>query len=175
MPAMRGRKTSLVVDLPASDRIVIEQWQRSTTIGAGLARRGLVLLLLTEGLSLTTIARQCRMTERQIRKWILRYLDHGLDGLKDRSGRGRKPLFAPCGDDKAANLEIVSEALFSLLHSPPSSHRINRTSWKMDDVQRVLQKQGIPVSLPTISQIIRNAGYGWRSQGDCAMMGSLGQ
>jgi hypothetical protein len=76
------------------------------------------------------------MTERHARKWIHRYLDHGLDGLKDKTGRGRKPLFAPHGDDKTANLKIISEALFTLLHSPPSSHGINRTSWKMDPLFR---------------------------------------
>lgn len=38
--------------------------------------------------------------------------------------------------------ERTRQAVFALLHSPPSSHGLNRTSWKMADLQRILRGRG---------------------------------
>ena len=42
----RGRKSSLRIVLSPEERATLDRWQRSTTIAAGLARRGNILLLL---------------------------------------------------------------------------------------------------------------------------------
>lgn len=94
---MRGRKTSLVVRLSQTHRNELERWQRSTTVSAGLARRARVVLLLDEGHTFAAAARICGLTVRNARKWVLRYLDQGLAGLRDKPGRGRKPVFSPRG------------------------------------------------------------------------------
>ena len=49
-----------------------------------------------------------------------------------------------------------------MIHSPPSEHNINRTSWKFEDICRCLSQQGVHVSKNLISKIIRKAGYKWR-------------
>ena len=41
---VRGRKTNLVVCLTPEQRDILESWQRSITIPAGLARRGRIIL-----------------------------------------------------------------------------------------------------------------------------------
>ena len=92
---MRGRKTSLVVQLSASHRSELERGQRSTTLPAGVTRRARVVLLLDEGQSFAAAARLCDLTVRNARKWVLRYLNQGLAGLRDKPGRGRKPVFSP--------------------------------------------------------------------------------
>jgi hypothetical protein len=92
---MRGRKTGLVVRLSEADRQELERWQRLTTLSAGMARRARVVLLLAEGHSFATAARLCDLTVRNARKWVLRYLAQGLAGLRDKPGRGRKPVFSP--------------------------------------------------------------------------------
>jgi hypothetical protein len=38
--------------------------------------------------------------------------------------------------------ERTRQAVFALLHSPCSSYALNRTSWKMTDLQRILREQG---------------------------------
>jgi hypothetical protein len=53
-------------------------------------------------------------------------------------------------------------AIFALLHSPPSAHNINRTTWKMDDLRKVLKRQGYSLSAGTIRKVIRAAGFRWR-------------
>ena len=94
---MRGRKTSLVVQLSPEHRNELQRWLRSTTMSAGMACRARVILLLAEGQSFAAAARICGLTVRNTRKWVLRYLNLGLAGLRDKPGRGRKPVFSPRG------------------------------------------------------------------------------
>lgn len=57
----------------------------------------------------------------------------------------------------------MKNAVFAVLHSPPSSHGINRTTWKIADIQRVVREQTLkPVSRNVIGTIIKDAGYQWR-------------
>ena len=91
----RGRKSQLVLTLSAEQRYELESWQRSTTLGAGLARRGRIILLLADGQSVSDVARQVAMGRRHIYKWVERFKAQGLRGLYDKPGRGRKPDFSP--------------------------------------------------------------------------------
>jgi hypothetical protein len=45
----RGRKSSLRIVLSSEEQATLERWQRSTTIAAGLVRRGKIILLLAAG------------------------------------------------------------------------------------------------------------------------------
>jgi transposase len=58
--------------------------------------------------------------------------------------------------------EAVKEAIFSLLHEPPSNYGINRTSWKMADFCQVLREKGQPACPQVIRKITKAAGYRWR-------------
>ncbi len=86
---MRGRTTQLSITLSPEDRILLESWQRSTTIQAGLARRGRIILLLSEGASISHISRTVGIRRRFIYKWVERFQALGIGGLNDKSGRGR--------------------------------------------------------------------------------------
>jgi hypothetical protein len=92
---MRGRKTSLRVVLTAQERSHLEQRLRSTTTSLGLARRYRAILEVANGLSLVAVARLVDLTEKHVRKWVQRFLKDRLEGLRDRPGRGRKPVFSP--------------------------------------------------------------------------------
>jgi transposase len=84
-----GRKTSFTIHLTPAQRQTLLVWQRSTTISAGLARRGRIILLLADGVTITDIATAVGMSRRHIYKWVQRFLLQGLEGLQDRPGRGR--------------------------------------------------------------------------------------
>ena len=96
---MRGRKTSLRIVLTAEERIELQRRLRCTTTPAGLARRARVILNVADGLALVQVARLVGMTEKHVRKWTRRFLERRLEGLHDRPGRGRKPVFSPRGRD----------------------------------------------------------------------------
>lgn len=96
---MRGRKTSLCVVLTAEERDQLERVLRCTTTSLGLARRCRAILEVADGVPLVSVARFADLTEKHVRKWVQRFLNDRLDGLNDRPGRGRKPVFSPRGGD----------------------------------------------------------------------------
>jgi hypothetical protein len=110
----RGRKTSLVIILGHSpqERATLERWQRSTTMAAGLARRGRMILLLAERSSQSQVAQWVGVQRGVVRKWAKRFLAHRLDGLVDTPGRGAKGGFSPGGRDprRAAGLRASRSA-----------------------------------------------------------------
>jgi transposase len=52
-----------------------------------------------------------------------------------------------------------TEAVFRTLHAPPSTYGINRTSWRLVDLRRILKQEGLPICRSYISQITKDAGY----------------
>jgi len=56
-----------------------------------------VILGVADGLALVQVARMVGMTEKHVRKWTTRFLPSRLEGLHERPGRGRKPVFSPRG------------------------------------------------------------------------------
>ena len=86
----RGRKTSLTIRLTPAERQTLLAWQRATIIPAGVARRGRIILLLANGVTITDIAATVGMSRRHTYKWIQRFVQEGLEGLEDKPGRGRR-------------------------------------------------------------------------------------
>jgi Helix-turn-helix domain len=94
----RGRKTSLTITLTPEERQTLLAWQRSTTIRSGLLRRARLILLLADGVAITTIAAMVGISRRFVYEWAQRFLAQGVDGLADKPGRGRVPRQAtPAG------------------------------------------------------------------------------
>lgn len=92
---VRGRKTNLVVDLTPEERVTLEAWQRSTTIRAGTARRGRIILLMAQGASISQVSRTVGIRRRFIYKWVNRFQDQGVTGLTDKPGRGQNNHLHP--------------------------------------------------------------------------------
>jgi hypothetical protein len=84
----RGRKTSLSIQFTPEERIILESWQRSPSIRAGLVRRGCIILILADGYSISQISRTVGIRRRFIYQWAYRFLEERLPGLADRPGRG---------------------------------------------------------------------------------------
>jgi hypothetical protein len=96
---MRGRKTSVRVVLTTLERAELEQRLRFMSTSLGLARRCRAILGVADGLPLVEVGRLVNLTEKHVRKWVQRFLKDRLEGLRDRPGRGRKPVFSPQGRD----------------------------------------------------------------------------
>src|SRR5881397_1400489 len=65
----RGRKTALTIRLAADERHTLMAWQRSTTIPAGRARRGRIILLVADGVPISHIADTVGISRRFVYKW----------------------------------------------------------------------------------------------------------
>jgi biotin operon repressor len=86
----RGRKTSFTIRLTPTERQTLLMWQRATTISAGLARRGRIILLLADGVTVTDITATVGMSRRHTYKWIQRFVQEGLEGLEDKPRHDRR-------------------------------------------------------------------------------------
>jgi hypothetical protein len=91
----RGRKTSLAIRLTPAERLTLQAWQRATTIPAGRARRGRIILLLEEGRTISAIAATVGVSRRFVYKWVQRFLAQGVAGLADKPGRGSRRVLPP--------------------------------------------------------------------------------
>src|SRR5437870_3749317 len=86
----RGRKTSLTIHLTPAERQTLLAWQRATTISAGRARRGRIILLVADRVSISDVAATVGISRRFIYKWVQRFVQEGLEGLTDKPGRGQR-------------------------------------------------------------------------------------
>jgi biotin operon repressor len=86
----RGRKTSLTIRLTSAQRQTLLAWQRATTISAGHARRGRILLLLADGVPISAIAATVGISRRFVYKWVQRFLEQGVEGLANTAKRGHR-------------------------------------------------------------------------------------
>ena len=85
----RGRTTSLTIYLTPAERRTLLAWQRSTTtISAGRARRGRIILLVADGVPIAHVATTVGINRRFVYKWVQRFLAKGVEGLADKQGRG---------------------------------------------------------------------------------------
>ncbi len=85
----RGAQTTLRLRLSGAERQTLRAWQRSTTIPAGYARRGRIILQLADGMPISQIATTVGVSRPLVYKWARRFLQDGLVGLADKPGRGR--------------------------------------------------------------------------------------
>jgi len=115
-------------------------------------RRALAVIASRSGLR-TSVA--CRVL-KQCRQSYARSVH-----LFESGGAAR--LFAPrINPHRKFDSEQVKQAVFKVLHQPPANFGINRTSWKMADLVRVVKETGEPVCEEVIRAIVKCAGYRWR-------------
>lgn len=115
-------------------------------------KKATAILSLERGIKSSLVRSFLHLSRRSARSYWERYR-HGstLALFVKRMNARRKSQ-----DDR------IRQAVFALLHSPPSAHGINRTTWKMADLQRILREQGQPVSRDLIGAVIEDAGFKWR-------------
>jgi transposase len=63
----------------------------------GLVRRAIMVLAVADASTFTSAAKSAGLTQKHGRKGVNRFLTQRLDGLSDKPGRGRKPVFSPRG------------------------------------------------------------------------------
>jgi hypothetical protein len=82
----RGRRTAITIRLTVAERHTLTEWQRSTTIPAGRAGRGRIILLVADGVPISQIAATVGRSRSFVYKWIQRFIRYGIDGLSDQPG-----------------------------------------------------------------------------------------
>lgn len=138
--------------LSSSEKEQLESQVRNRGSTQRAVLRAKIVLLSAQQWENKDIAAELGTTPNTVGVWRRRFASARLDGLEDMLRPGRR---------RTVTTESVRSAIFALLHSPPSQHNINRTSWRLADIRQCLSLQGISASRATISRIVRAAGYTW--------------
>jgi hypothetical protein len=111
--------------------------------------RSMVVLASRRGLSGRMICAFLSIDRRSCSKYLRTFERGGAAALFERQTKSNRKF-----DDKA-----LKNAVFGLLHEPPSNCDINRTTWIMPDLHRVLWEKGQPAYPEVIRTITKAAGY----------------
>lgn len=129
------------VRLRRGDRAELMRWARSRTVPQRMAERARVLLASADGTAVYQVAEECGVSIPTVRKWLSRYEEEGLPGLRhDRPRSGRPKQISPQFEAEIVRRTIETE--------PPVG-----THWST----RVMAKE-VGVHQSTISRI-------WRAHG----------
>ena len=94
---MQGRRSAIRIVVDDHTRATLTGWLRKQKTPVALAKRARAMLLLAAGHSFAATARQVDLRERHVRKWALRFVTRGIEGLYDKKRPGRQPVFSPSG------------------------------------------------------------------------------
>lgn len=91
------RSSPYVITLTPDERRTLETRARQYTLPYRDVVRAKVVLLAAEGIENKEIGERLDMPRPVVSKWRKRFFRERLEGLEDRSRRGRPPAFSPSG------------------------------------------------------------------------------
>ena len=111
--------------------------------------RALAMLAHNKGVRIVTIRHFLTVGQNYVSRIESAYQAHGIDWFSKHAHQGLRRY----------EQEPYKKAAFAILHSPPSAHGINRTTWTIKLIWEVMSKQGMLIGKTNLGKIIRNAGY----------------
>src|SRR5687767_10978746 len=94
MPRLR---TPIRITLSEDERLELERRARALTATHRSVVRAKVILLLSEGMTVSDVARTVGYRRRIVRKWAWRFVEKRLKGLEDLPRSGCPARFSPSG------------------------------------------------------------------------------
>ena len=104
------------------------------------------------GVRVSHIAAFLGVSHSSVDSWILKFAQQGCRSLLNPVNREYRKV-----QDKK-----YQDAVFEILHSPPSVHGFNRTTWRQQDIHVLMGKRGLPLARSNVSRILKHAGYRYR-------------
>lgn len=112
------------------------------------AHRLQIIMLSSAGKRVPEISQEVKLHPINVRKWIHRFNEYGLDGLRSGKSPGRPPVFSEQQRD-----QIVRTA-----STNPRSLGLHYSRWSLQRLRRYLMEHNIVehISVETIRQIIQS-------------------
>lgn len=116
-----------------------------------MARRIQAIALAQQGYSSQQIAKMTGSCRRAIQNWVARYNKDGIDGLKEKSGRGRTPKLPASEYQKLCSRIDLG---------PTDKDKVASLYGK--DIQRILNREfHVLYSLTGVYQLLHRLGYSY--------------
>ena len=101
--------------------------------------RAKIILLLSEEKSYDEVMAEVNVSRRVVAKWKKRFLEKGIDGLQDKPGRGKEPVYTAYDEARVVELACSKP---SKGYTNWSQERIGQElGMSQSTVQRILKKQ----------------------------------
>lgn len=140
------------IKLSESDKVILKKWRRSNDRRKW--EKAVVLLDLEKGESIVNITKKIERSRRKVIRWAKSYLKDGVVSLETRKKKLSKSI--------VKDIETKKSNLMKLIHETPMNHGINRASWDLKTLSEAYyQIYKIKISKSTISEYIKNLGYGF--------------
>ena len=75
-----------------------------------MQKRSQIILFKAQGMPSKEVAERLSCSEPKVNRWVRRYLEHGVDGLRNKPGQGAKPIM-DVSDEEAVRLAIEKDRL----------------------------------------------------------------
>ena len=118
-----------------------------------IRERAAAMLKIASGLSPHKVAMEGLLKKRKpdtVYDWLRRFREHGTEGLFQKSGRGRKPAYAPKSKEEA------EAELQNIIRMPPDTNSGQPTRWtlqRLRDSVSWLDNLSIPGVHNTVSRL----------------------
>jgi transposase len=111
--------------------------------------KAVTILAYSNHLTQRLIAKTLFISRHSVAHYIRKFESGGIEKLFTTTQKGVMKSEDPKYVDK----------LFAVLHAPPSSYGVNRSTWRMEDLGRIMGENGLPISRVNIRKILKSAGY----------------
>jgi transposase len=102
------------------------------------------------GMDRGTAAQAAGMDRQTLRDWVIRYNRHGLDGLRDRWGKGRPSKLSPAEQAELAAIAVAG----------PDPERDGFCAYTLADLARIaLARFGKSLHPASMSRVVRRLGF----------------
>jgi transposase len=133
----------------------IARLTRSRTAPVRLVERARIIALAQQGVRAPAIAAALGVSESVVRRWVGRFHERGLEGLRDAPRSGRPATYTT---------EEVGELLAASL-TDPQTLGLPFASWTLDRLAAYLrEEQGMAMKRSRIGEILQAEGLRWRQQ-----------
>ncbi len=143
---MRGRKAVQIKEIEQYDFDKLAKTEGSPRE----RRRFLAFAHLREGKTFTEAAASVRVKLRSLMRWVKRFRTEGFEGLKDKPGRGVKPLIL--SEHRSAFRQAVLEL---------QEQRIGGRIRGRDVLELMKTKYGVDPTLKTVYNTLKRADLVW--------------
>ncbi len=144
---MPGRVSKYGISLKKKQRRRLRRIVRRRRPSHWLVHRAQIILLSDHHHRIAEVCVGLSCDRQVVRRWRKRFLDGGVDALKDRPRRGRPPSIQP----------RVWQKLTTLVVQSPTKFGVEQTRWTIRTVVRFLKERyGWQVSRSSVSRFLRS-------------------
>jgi transposase len=127
--------------LTVEERSELERRVRALTTAHRDRQRARVVLLAADGVTGRKIALEVGLSAQSVSKWRLRFVELGLEGLKDADRSGRPPIYGPT--DRLVLMAKVTSELPEFT-----------SQWSHSELRDAMAEAGIAISASQIGRIL---------------------